>query len=578
LVLLFPLALLPRVTGLVTFKNVDEPWGASVRVLTGEISDLGTWPPLIYYLNAASFVVLYATGRLFGVWQGTADFRAQYFHDPTPFIFAGRFLAASLGALSAPLAALIASRLGLSRKSSLIVGGMVALLPVNIWLSHVAKPDIGTATAVLFLVWSILHKSDNPEAWGADAMVGAALAIALSWKQTAVFVIAPSLVGFMAILRWDCKLPWSRIARGLLTSLVACVLLWIPMNIGLIIGIKGFLHTQQHQWMTQSRSASASEIVKAVVPLLAGNVSGMTAPALVVWLIAPWIRHDRKFVVFWGASAFAFVGFSALAGAVAATRARDYLSSGELAFTLVCVAVLSLTERKGLSKFVGVALAAAILACSMIGSAEVVRQAMTIPMSVRCGQVIKAISQPERDKILAVMNPSDRLGVPISLDAMNEDYDRHIRLAKKYDVKLRERATERSSRRDDIARGYYIRTLPGLSGGMEDLPQEVVAKIALPYLWPLQEEEWDLDYWTDRGFNIFVVASEEIFLHSEVPSFRTLYSQIKERCELVALLPTTRDRFFESEVRVYRLRKQPAAPDRSDSALGAINPDAGGSH
>ena len=84
-------------TGLITFENADEGWGASVRVLTGDLSG-GTSQtlPLVNYLNAASFVVLYAVGRLVGVWHGTADFRAQYFIDRTPFVFSGRFVAACL--------------------------------------------------------------------------------------------------------------------------------------------------------------------------------------------------------------------------------------------------------------------------------------------------------------------------------------------------------------------------------------------------------------------------------------------------------------------------------------------------
>src|SRR5262249_29211076 len=151
---------------------------------------------------------------------------------------AGRLVAASLGALSAPLAALIASRLGLTRRLSLIVGCLVALLPVNIWLSHVAKPDSGVALGILFLAWSILRKLDGPEAKGADVLIGIALAIAVSFKQTALFAAAPVLVGFVALLRWDCKLPWSRIARGLLVTSVAGILVWIPLNIGVLLDIR----------------------------------------------------------------------------------------------------------------------------------------------------------------------------------------------------------------------------------------------------------------------------------------------------------------------------------------------------
>ena len=246
LVLLFSMALLPRITGLITFFNADEDWGASVRVLTGDLSGWTSQTlPLVNYLNAASFVPLYAVGRLVGVWHGTADFRAQYFRDPTPFIFAGRFVAACLGALTAVLAALIAGRLGLSRRSSLLVGAMVAVYPMDVWLSHLAKTDSGVAFGVLLLAWSILCKLDNPASKGADALVGLALAVVVSFKQTAILVAPPLLLGMTALLRWDCDRPWSGIARGLVVSLAACVLAWIPMNLGALLDFKNFLEWQR---------------------------------------------------------------------------------------------------------------------------------------------------------------------------------------------------------------------------------------------------------------------------------------------------------------------------------------------
>ena len=45
-------------------------------------------------------------------------------------------------------------------------------------------------------------------------------------------------------------------------------------------------------------------------------------------------------------------------------------------------------------------------------------------------------------------------------------------------------------------------------GGMEDLKAEVAEEAVKPYWWPIQPEEWKLDYWTKQGFNIFVVLKE----------------------------------------------------------------------
>jgi len=570
LFLLFFLALLPRITGLLTFFNADENWSASVRVLTGELSGgAGVTLPLINYLNAASYVLLYAIGRLIGVWHGTADFRAQYFSDRTPFIFSGRLVAASLGALSAPLAALIASRLGLTRRSSLIVGGLVALLPVNIWLSHVAKPDSGAAFGVLLLAWSILRKLDDPEAKGADVMVGVALAIAVSFKQTVLFAAAPALAGFVALLRWDCKLPWSRIVRGLLVVLAACVLASVLFNIGVLLDIGGFLDYQRVIVMVQRRPATAYQLAMNVLPIIAGNITGLTAAGLMAWLFAPCVRHDRKFLLLWASSAFAYAVVSAISGST--IQPRYFLPYDVLAFMLGCVAVLSLSERNGLFKLVGVSLAIAVLACEAVGSVEVMRQAMTTPLSARCAQVIKAIADPEQDRILAAN--VQLVGVPVSAAADDEDRARLERLAKKYGVKLPDRAKEKISRRGDRARGYFVRQLPFAHGGSEDLPREALEKSVKPSigLWPFQDEEWELDYWTTRGFSIFIVLDELAHLNSGVALYRSLHQQIKERCELVAVLPTTRPLFFEGEARIYRIRdphsrEQRTAPGSSNSA------------
>ena len=234
--------------------------------------------PLVNYLNAASFVPLYAVGRLVGVWHGAADFRAQYFRDPTPFIFAGRFVAACLGALTAVLAALIAGRLGLSRRSSLLVGAMVAVYPMDVWMSHPAKTDSGVAFGVLLLAWSILCKLDNPASKGADALVGLALAVVVSFKQTAILVAPPLLLGMTALLRWDGDRPWSGIARGLVVSLAACVLAWIPMNLGALLDFKNFLEWQRFTLViTELRqSTSAYHMAELAVLALAGNLQGLT--------------------------------------------------------------------------------------------------------------------------------------------------------------------------------------------------------------------------------------------------------------------------------------------------------------
>ena len=552
LIVLFLLALVPRMAGLITFENSDEGWGAAARVLTGDFSG-GTSQtlPLINYLIATSFVVLFALGRLVGVWHGTADFRAQYFIDRTPFVFSGRLVAACFGALSAPLAAMIARLLGLSQRSSLIVGVLVAILPASVLQSHIAKPDSGVAFGTLFFTWAILRMLDKPSAKGADVLVGIAIAIAVSFKQTAVFLVAPAVIGFVALLRWDCGLSWSRIARAALVSFLACVLAWMPMNLGVLLDLRGFLDYQRATAVMMSRDATAYQIAQHVIGLLAGTITGVTAAGLLAWVLAPFIRRDGRFLNLWIATLFAYLTFSAISGG-GENHPALLASLYALGFPLGCIAALSLTEKNGFARTFGVLLTLTIVVLEGIGFIDVVRQAMATPMPVRCSEVLKIDRRPR--------SRQDPHGVPLpdgTADrpaAIEEEQNRHERLAKKYGVALTERAEESRSHRYQTGKAYYVRNIPFPMGGMEDLKAEVAQKAVKPYWWPIQPEEWNLDYWIKQGYNIFVVQDESVMENSSIPEYRSLHQEIKQRCEQVAVVPSRRPLFFEGEMKIYRLR------------------------
>ena len=150
---------------------------------------------------------------------------------------------------------------------------MVAMLPINVFQSHHAKPDSGVAFGVLLFAWSLLCKLDSPADNGNDILVGIAVAIAVSFKQTAIFLLAPALVGFAVLLRWECGLPWSQIVRAALVSLLACVLVWIPMNLGVLLDPLGFLDYQRATAIMMTREATAYRIAQHVIGLLAGNIT-----------------------------------------------------------------------------------------------------------------------------------------------------------------------------------------------------------------------------------------------------------------------------------------------------------------
>jgi len=576
LIVLFFLALLLRIIGLIGFTNEDEKGmlATAVRVLAGEIVPYShVFTSFYCYLNAAALVPLYAIGRGIGIWHSTDEFRSQYFSDPTPFFFAIRLVTACLGALCAPLAASIANRLGLAWRSSLIVGCIAVFWPHSVLSSHVGKPDIGSAFAILLLVWSILRKTDNPRSKWGDVTVGVVLAIALSFKQTNVLLAPLVFVGLTTVMNWGDKQSWAEFVRPLLIASGVCVLVLIPANIGDVLDLRSFLEYQRWQAKTQWMEGSAYEIARALVLTLAATI---TIPGFIAWLIGPVVRQDRRFLVLWVSSVIGLLAFAALSGPrIYAYRLPPF---AVLALTLGSIAAMSLWERKGVSKLVGLSLAIAILCYTLAGSFEVVRQAAAVPTPTRVANVIRAIGEPDRGKILATKLAT--VGLPVSAAAEDEEWQRHERLAKKFGVKLPDRAKEKRSRQGDTGGGYFIRTLPMVFWGMEDFDQEAMSKLVLPFSWPLQDEEWELDYWTARGFNIFVVQGEERFLNSSVRLYRNLHQQIKERCELVERLPTRRPLFFEHDVAIYRFRAhRPGEPRKAlgspDTTSKAIHPEPG---
>jgi hypothetical protein len=295
------------------------------------------------------------------------------------------------------------------------------------------------------------------------------------------------------------------------------------------------------------------QIAEYVLPMLAGTITGLTAAGMLAWLFAPLARRDPKFLMLWLSTAFAYLAFCAVSVGVKAVP-RNFLPFDELAFTLGCIAALSLVQREGTRRVVGFFLIVAILFFEGLGSLEVVRQAMAPSASARCSEVLKTIALPDRDKILTA--DLHLVGLPIVAAASDEERARHERLAKKYGVELEERAEESRTHRHQSAGGYYVRGIPWAPGGMEDLDQQKAQATVKPYWWPIQEEEWNLEYWTAQGFNIFVVIDEEKQVVSKIPAYRTLHQQIKERCDQVAVLPSLRRLFGEGEIKIYRLRER----------------------
>lgn len=210
-------------------------------------SDSGTaLLPAVHKLRERNrFGALFAVGLPFGWWDGVGSFRAQYFDDPTVFYVTARLVTAAFGALLAPIFYLCARRIGLAPGTSLITGLLAALFPLAVYQSHIAKGDVAMATFIVAAIAATLARvgTDRPFRW--DALFGLAVVLALSFKHSAVFVLAPLALGHLLILgfREGARAAGLAFLRGIIVVLI----LWPILNIGTILDFKTFLEYQQIQ-------------------------------------------------------------------------------------------------------------------------------------------------------------------------------------------------------------------------------------------------------------------------------------------------------------------------------------------
>jgi hypothetical protein len=199
------------------------------------------------------------------------------------------------------------------------------------------------------------------------------------------------------------------------------------------------------------------------------------------------------------------------------------------------------------------------------GTARVVKQALAEPAISEVARVVRGVAAPGV-KIMATR--PEHAGVPVSLDARRDERARHERLAAKYHVKLPPVAKEREV---DVPGAYHVRRIPWTIGGLEVYDEKQVAAVA-PFSWPIQDEEYDLDYWTRQGFTVFVLTDEKDRIASNVPAYKRLYEQIRQQCQLVREVKAHKPLFWEGDTRVYRLKSDKSSPTTAPATAPAARP------
>jgi hypothetical protein len=120
------------------------------------------------------------------------------------------------------------------------------------------------------------------------------------------------------------------------------------------------------------------------------------------------------------------------------------------------------------------------------------------------------------DAVAQFASPATRLLSDVDLShyflcrrlARQKCASRDERLAAKYSVVLSP-VTDESQRY--LEHGYIVRKYRFVIGGLENVdPKDI--KIVLPFAWPFQPEEWQLGYWLERDYRMFVLQ-ESLLRH-----------------------------------------------------------------
>ena len=557
-VLLFLFAFSLRYVGILWGGvHPDENFGAAAKVLSGKIiPDFHYYPPLLDYLCAAMYAFMFLLGHLGGFWEDTAAFRSQYFTEPAPFYFAARLVTILLASCAAPLTYLIAKREKASERISFPAGMAVAVIPSSVYLSHFNKSDVGLASSFVFAAWAYLLAVDNRREGAslctADVLFSFACVLSISFKHSAVFFVFP-LVAFYLLEVFRKGNTILEVAKHAAVFGALSAVFWAPLNIGIVLDFRNFLEFQRIQSLMSSRDFSFADFFSSVLPnTLVAPYHGLIFPAILPYAVFPFLLKRYSHLTLWlssliGLVVILYIGGPRIGGGLILPYVTLYTSLA----AVVCAHAATATIRW--KRYSGMLFLFLLLAVPVPYVYAVLRQSLPYEtMAADVTSAVLSVSTPGETRVLG--NPLLIL-YPQDPAAARDEHARDERLAKKYGVELPPLSEERAPSKKPFssdATPLYVRRIPFVIGGLE-VYEESEVEVIKPFAWPAQEEEYDLDYWIDQGFSVFVVQDEDAFINSASRFYRARHTEIRDRCILVETIPPKRPLFFESETKVYKL-------------------------
>jgi hypothetical protein len=529
------------------YLHGDERVNQAAKVLAGQlIPDQHFYPPLMHYMAAVMYGGLYAGGRGFDLWSNSGEFRAQYFEDPTIFYLTARAMTGAISALLAPLFYRIGRLLGFGKGESFVIALFAVFAPLSIYLSYIFKGDVGIAVASVWIVLLMIRKVQCPSLKRIDIFLGVAVVFGLSFKHSFVLLMVPFALAYIVVMSGHIgfKATMGSILRIFLTA----VILWPPMNIGIILDFDNFLKFQEIQSVMSIAENvrfvdAVGKMLRAAMDWEIGISLLMPYAFLLFPVFAMGMERPGMLLAVWVATIVSTLGLAYLVG----LRQPEQLWIAHF-MVVQLFGAISIACIYRLSKLVGSLAAVAALGFCVVGDIMIWKQAIVRPLNVDVASYLKTV-YPDRK----VMTSID---LPLQQNRAAQDFEwaRVTRTAEKYNLVMPEIAGERRIP-ENLVDAYFVVPMPEVMFGLEGTTDADLEGSIAPFAWPPQPEDWKLENWRADGVDLFVISDLEGWLGKDnAPVMQAFFQEVETECQSVQAFVSRKPLFLERDTVVLDCR------------------------
>ncbi|MBX2813596.1 MAG: hypothetical protein KTR25_17395 [Myxococcales bacterium] len=560
LIVIYVIGLLVRLAGVSWGGiNEDEFINKAVRFLSGDPKPIDFfYPQLTSIISAIACGIMFLFGRFFGLIDSINELKEIYYANDEIFRVASRCAHSAIAALAGPISYLVARYFGFAYRVALIVALTTTLSPASIWFSHFAKPQNGMAVGALAATaFAIAYMNDVQQRKFAVG-IGISAGVAIAFMQSAIFILIPLAVTTFVHSLTD---PRAKTQNVLADSGIATAFMggtWVVLSALDLLYFAEFLEYQVLQSQLSLRSnGDFGTLYNHAFPVAISSTQGFGPITLILAPIAAAFSRVRP--IKWLSIAFMVSAF-VLAWTVGdRVMPRLFLHFIIALLALSALSFASLTDQKQLFlQRVGWIGMAALLVGNCWGTALILRQAWSPSAPTLVSQALRELVTPKGPMVMASYVRETGLQPNAMAEALA--YARHEQLAEKYGISIPSRSPERMEYLRAQGGGYPIIGMPWVIGGLETTKPEDV-KVIKPYAWPVQPEEWDLDYWLVKGVKIYVTRNLAFYASNKATEFyRSFHQELLDRCKLANHVNADRPLFFQTDYHIFDCREAPESP------------------